>query len=72
MIASNTSIADAFGSLNYKFDMMFAKRAFVHWFVNEGMELSDFKEARYNLAALESDYEEVAGECQSMPVHVEC
>lgn len=65
MIASNTSIADAFGSLNYKFDLMFAKKAFVHWYINEGMELSDFKEARYNLAALENDYEEVAGECRS-------
>jgi tubulin alpha len=65
MIASNTAIADAFGSLNCKFDMMFAKRAFVHWYINEGMELADFQEARYNLAALEMDYEEVSGDFQS-------
>lgn len=62
MIASNTSIGDAFSSLNHKFDVMFAKKAFVHWYLNEGMEMDDFREARHNLAALEMDYKEVASD----------
>ncbi len=35
---STTAISSAWSRLDHKFDLLYSKRAFVHWYVGEGME----------------------------------
>lgn len=59
MISNTTSIRQVLRKLRYKCHLMHSKQAFVHHYVNEGLEEDELKLAYEEVAKLESLYKEI-------------
>ncbi|GMM36606.1 alpha-tubulin [Saccharomycopsis crataegensis] len=62
MLSNTTAIAEAWQRIEKKFDLMFSKRAFVHWYVGEGMEETELGEGADAINSLINDYIEVGAD----------
>ena len=83
-IGNNTAIQELFGRISEHFSAMFKRKAFVHWYTGEGMDINEFAEAESNIQDLVSEYqqfqdaradveekEEVEGEAEVEPTDKE-
>lgn len=59
MVANTTAIKDVWLRLRTKFEYMFADRAFVHWYICEGMEETTFCDALEDIILLEEQYKNI-------------
>lgn len=66
MICNNVAVRTVFSRICKKADLMYSQRAYVHWYVSEGMEEGEFAEAREDLGFLEQDYLDVLNEDDDM------
>lgn len=57
-IANCTAIRQLFQRVDDQFSAMYARKAFIHWYLAEGMDEADFAEAQNNVRSLISEYQE--------------
>jgi tubulin beta len=60
MMESHTGIAKRLREIVGRFDLMFKRKAFVHWYTGEGMDEMEFQQARKNVNDLITEYGQVA------------
>ncbi|XP_065350945.1 tubulin beta chain-like [Cloeon dipterum] len=58
VIGNNSAVAEVFRRLLQQFEAMFAKKAYLHWFTGEGMDVQEFVEAAKNVQDLVSEYQQ--------------
>jgi hypothetical protein len=70
IVGNNTAITNVFQRLVQQFDTMFHKKAYLHWYTGEGMDVQEFEEAAINMKDLISEYQ-MRGEGSDEEGHME-
>jgi len=55
-LSNTTAIKQIWSNVASKFDLMYNKKAFLHHYLDEGMEEDTFKNARASMDAIYEDY----------------
>ncbi|KAI8872775.1 tubulin C-terminal domain-like protein, partial [Ramicandelaber brevisporus] len=57
-VANNTAVMQVFQRFQEQFHKMFHRKAYLHWFTDEGMDEMEFTEAESNLNDLIAEYQQ--------------
>jgi tubulin beta len=57
-VGNSTAIQELFKRVSEQFTVMFRRKAFLHWYVDEGMDEMEFTEAESNMNDLVSEYQQ--------------
>ncbi|KAM9067873.1 tubulin beta-1 chain isoform X1 [Sarcophilus harrisii] len=57
-MGNNTAIQELFIRVTEQFSAMFKRKAFIHWYTGEGMDLNEFLEAESNIQDLITEYQQ--------------
>ncbi|GKV29663.1 hypothetical protein SLEP1_g38568 [Rubroshorea leprosula] len=55
---NSTSIQEMFRRVSEQFNAMFRRKAFLHWYTGEGMDVMEFIEGKSNINDLVSEYQQ--------------
>jgi len=57
-VGNSTAIQDMFKRVSEQFTLMFRRKAFLHWYIGEGMDEMEFTEAESNMNDLVAEYQQ--------------
>jgi len=57
-IGNTTAIQELFSRIGEQFSLMFRRKAFLHWYTSEGMDVMEFTEAESNMLDLIAEYQQ--------------
>ncbi|KAJ2917398.1 hypothetical protein MD484_g2983, partial [Candolleomyces efflorescens] len=57
-LSNSTSIQEVFKRTLESFSAMYKRRAFLHWYTGEGMDVMEFSEAESNIQDLIAEYQQ--------------
>eukprot|EP01123_Difflugia_compressa_P000514 TRINITY_DN10596_c0_g1_i1.p1 TRINITY_DN10596_c0_g1~~TRINITY_DN10596_c0_g1_i1.p1 ORF type:complete len:450 (+),score=86.62 TRINITY_DN10596_c0_g1_i1:3-1352(+) len=68
-LANSTAVQDIVSRVGAQFKQMYRRKAFVHWYTDEGMDEMEFSEAESNMNDIIAEYEQFGSAANTSPVN---